>query len=142
MRRKNDYKYCSVVGQKSRVKSLDFSEMVSEVKWPLLMFICGIIENYCRAELKMIQVTMRHGDRYPSGKQYALMFYPNDPYFNNTSASDGPMQLTPVNTIELFYIKIRSSDFTMVTMIKFLIFRKEKSKRTTWVNFYMTDIKN
>ncbi|XP_057338075.1 venom acid phosphatase Acph-1-like [Microplitis mediator] len=78
--------------------------MVSEVKWSLLMFICGIIENYCHAELKMIQVTMRHGDRYPSVKRYALMFYPNDPYFNNTWAPDGPMQLTDKGKLNAYHM--------------------------------------
>ncbi|XP_053597171.1 venom acid phosphatase Acph-1-like [Microplitis demolitor] len=52
------------------------------------------ILNACNAELKMIQATIRHGDRYPSGLQFALATYPNDPHINNTWVTSGEMLLT------------------------------------------------
>ncbi|CAD6231748.1 GSCOCT00001566001.2-RA-CDS [Cotesia congregata] len=64
-----------------------------ETKWSVLMFI-SIFFNISDAKLILIQATMRHGNRYPSERDYAVTYYPNDPYINYTWAPAGPMKLT------------------------------------------------
>ncbi|CAD6231746.1 GSCOCT00014100001.2-RA-CDS [Cotesia congregata] len=76
--------------------------MVLILMIPVILVL--IIVSMCYGEIRMFQAPIRHGNRYPTQKAYAVKFYPNDPYINYTWAPYGSMKLTnkgKINTYKL-----------------------------------------
>lgn len=71
-----------------------------------ILIVSLLMLNTCNAKIKMIQATIRHGDRYPESKKTLLAIYPNDPYFNDTWEPYGKMGLAEVSIVTYFYTSI------------------------------------